>query len=68
MPVIHVEMLEGRSVRQKQELVEVLTRETVRIAQCRPEAVYVIIKDVPKTNWGSAGELLAVRDGEVDPG
>lgn len=64
MPVVRVEMWEGRSIEQKQELVRALTDETARIAGCAPESIYVIIHDVPRANWGSAGELVAVRDGD----
>jgi 4-oxalocrotonate tautomerase len=37
MPVIHVEMLTGRSAEQKREYVEVVTRETCRVLKCTPE-------------------------------
>ncbi len=59
MPIIRVEMLEGRSVAQKRELVEILTRETARITACPAEAVTVVIEDVAKENWGVAGRLVA---------
>ena len=57
MPIIRVEMRAGRSLEQKRELVEVLTRETARIAQCAPESVYIVIQDVEKENWGAGGRL-----------
>jgi 4-oxalocrotonate tautomerase len=59
MPIVHVEMWEGRSLEQKRELVEVLTRETARIAQCAPESVYIVIQDVKKENWGAGGRLCS---------
>ncbi len=59
MPIIRVELLEGRSVEKKRELVEVLTRETARIAGCAEASVYVVIEDVSKNNWGSGGQLLS---------
>jgi 4-oxalocrotonate tautomerase len=59
MPIIRVEMLEGRTIEQKRELVEVLTRETVRICKCPAEAITVLITDFQKENWGSAGRLRA---------
>lgn len=61
MPVIRVEMWEGRSVEQKRELVEVLSKETARIAGCGVESVYVIITDVPKENWGAGGQLCSEK-------
>jgi 4-oxalocrotonate tautomerase len=61
MPIIRLELLEGRSLKQKRELVEVLTRETSRIAGCTPASITVVIEDVHKENWGVAGQLLADR-------
>jgi 4-oxalocrotonate tautomerase len=59
MPIIHVEMWEGRTLAQKRELVEVLTRETARIAGCEPDSIYVVIDDVKKENWGAGGRLCS---------
>ncbi len=61
MPVIRVEMWEGRTVEQKKELVEVLSKETARIAGCSLESVYVIIEDVKKENWGAGGHLCSEK-------
>lgn len=59
MPIIRVEMLEGRSVEKKRELVATLTRETARIAGCSEDSIYVVIEDVKKENWGVSGQLLS---------
>ncbi len=59
MPIIRIEMLEGRSVAQKQELVEVLSRETARITGCSLDVITVVIEDVKRENWGVAGRLLS---------
>jgi 4-oxalocrotonate tautomerase len=59
MPIIKVEMLKGRSVEQKRELAEAMTREYLRICGGRPEAIYVVIDDVEKENWAVGGRLLA---------
>jgi 4-oxalocrotonate tautomerase len=59
MPIIRIEMLAGRTVEQKRELVEVLTRETARIANSSPASIFVVIEDVAKDNWGAGGELLS---------
>ncbi len=59
MPIIRIEMLEGRSLEKKRELVATLTRETARIAGCAEASVYVVIEDVKKENWGSGGQLLS---------
>ena len=59
MPVIKVEMFEGRSIEQKRELVEVLSKETARITGCSVESIYVIIDEVKKENWGAGGKLCS---------
>lgn len=59
MPIIRVELLEGRSPAQKMELVEVLSRETARIAGCNVESITVVIEDVKRENWGVGGRLLS---------
>jgi 4-oxalocrotonate tautomerase len=59
MPIIRIEMLEGRSVARKQELVEVLSRETARITGCSLDVITVVIEDVKRENWGVAGRLLS---------
>ena len=61
MPVIKVEMWAGRTVDQKRELVDVLSRETARIIGCDVESVYVIIEDVKKENWGAGGRLCSEK-------
>lgn len=63
MAIIHVEMLEGRSVEQKRRLAAELTDAIVRCCGATRSAVRVVIADVPATNWSSGGELVADRDG-----
>ncbi len=57
MPIINVKMIAGRSTEQKRELAEVLTRETVRILNVKPEVVELVIDEYPRDNWASAGKL-----------
>jgi 4-oxalocrotonate tautomerase len=59
MPVVTVQMYEGRTVEQKRALVEAITRAMVDIAKTRSDAVNVIIQDVPRTNWGLDGKLAS---------
>jgi 4-oxalocrotonate tautomerase len=55
MPVIQITISQGRSVEQKRELIEVLTKETARIMKTQEEKVRVLIYEVSKENWGNAG-------------
>ncbi|HET7175326.1 MAG TPA: 4-oxalocrotonate tautomerase [Gammaproteobacteria bacterium] len=59
MPIIRVEMWTGRTLDQKRELVEVLTRETARIVGTEPDSIYIVIEDVKKENWGAGGRLCS---------
>ena len=56
MPVVIVEMWEGRTIEQKKQLVEGITSAFAKI-NTPPEAVHVILKDVPKHNWATGGKL-----------
>ena len=58
MPVVIVEMWEGRAVEQKKQLVEGITSVLAKLG-IPPEAVQIIIKDNPKHNWGSGGKLAS---------
>jgi 4-oxalocrotonate tautomerase len=55
MPVIQITISLGRSVEQKRELIEVLTKETARIMKTQEEKVRILIYEVSKENWGNAG-------------
>ncbi len=62
MPVVIVEMWEGRSVDQKRRLVSGITEAFVQIG-VPAEAVQVVIQDVPKHNWGMGGRLASEMSG-----
>ena len=57
MPIIRVEMYEGRTVEQKRELAAALTSEACRILKCGPEQVHVVIDNISKENWALGGKL-----------
>jgi len=58
MPVVTVEMWEGRTVDQKKQLVEGITSTFAKIGT-PPEKVHIILKDNPKHNWASGGKLAS---------
>ena len=58
MPVVTVEMWDGRNSDQKKVLVEGITNTFVKIG-VPAEAVHIIIHDVPKHNWGIGGKLAS---------
>ena len=58
MPVITVEWLEGRTPQQKRELADALTNAFVDIAQVKKEQVWIVFRDVKRSDWAMAGTLL----------
>ncbi|MDD4875640.1 MAG: 2-hydroxymuconate tautomerase family protein [Dehalococcoidales bacterium] len=60
MPVVIVEMWEGRTVDQKRQLAEGITSSFVKLGT-PAEAVHVIMKDIPKQNWAIGGKLASER-------
>ncbi|MDW3206468.1 MAG: 2-hydroxymuconate tautomerase [Alphaproteobacteria bacterium] len=59
MPIIRVEMFEGRSEDSKAALVEALTESFVSTCGGSPESVHIVINDISKQNWGVAGTLIS---------
>ena len=59
MPIIRVEMYAGRTVEQKRALAKELTDAFIRAAGSTPDQVTIVIDDVAKDNWATAGVLAA---------
>jgi 4-oxalocrotonate tautomerase len=64
MPFINIKIAEGRTREKKQELVESLTREAVRILDVKAEWVTVVIDEYPRENWATAGQLHSIKYGQ----
>ena len=64
MPLLQVSIVEGRSPELKEQLIRDLTATVVQTLSVKPEAVRVLIQEMPKTHWGAAGQSMAKRDGE----
>lgn len=62
MPIIRVEMFEGRNEDKKADLVDALTESFIRTCGGTPESVHIVITDVSKDNWGSAGQLVSRKN------
>ncbi|ESY89232.1 4-oxalocrotonate tautomerase [Mesorhizobium australicum] len=59
MPTISVRLLKGRSIDQKREFVEVVTREAASILKCGPDVIDIIFEDVEKHDWAVGGKLAS---------
>jgi len=55
MPIVNVQILEGRSTEKINELIHNITDTTSKTLDAPKENVRVIITEVPKTHWGIGG-------------
>lgn len=61
MPIINVELVEGRTFEQKKQLGEAITNATVDIVKVPKEAVKVIFVDMKKDNFMEAGVMRSEK-------
>jgi 4-oxalocrotonate tautomerase len=61
MPIMHVMMLEGRTDEQKEAFIAAVTEAAVQTVGVTPEAVRIMITDMPKQNFGIAGQSARAR-------
>ncbi len=57
MPVVRIEMLPGRSLAQKRELVRLITDAVCNVAHTRPEDTLVLFSEYSVEDWASNGKL-----------
>ncbi len=55
MPIIQVQMLEGRSNEKIKDLVAGITKTAVETLGVKPEQVRVIVQPIPHKYWGVGG-------------
>ncbi len=69
MPIVRIEMLPGRSLAQKRELVRVITDAVCNIAHTRPEDTLVVFDEYSVEDWASNGKLYIdqVDEDEDEP-
>jgi 4-oxalocrotonate tautomerase len=61
MPIVTVQMYDGRTMDQKRELVRGITDIVARVTSNPPDAVHVIIQEVKRENWANGGLLTPDR-------
>lgn len=57
MPIIHVHLIEGRSIDQKRALVEKVTAAVCDSVNVTPDHVKIIMHDMAKHDYATAGVL-----------
>jgi 4-oxalocrotonate tautomerase len=61
MPIIHVNMYEGRTIEQKRKMVVAMTEAVVKSLDVKPEAARIIMHDIPRHNIAVAGVLASEK-------
>ena len=61
MPVVFINMVEGRSVEQKRAMTKAITKALVDTIGCSSESVHIIISDMKQENAAVGGELVLDR-------
>lgn len=56
MPIIHVNLIEGRPTEKVTKLIEKITDATVETLDAPRESVRVLVTEIPATHWGIAGK------------
>lgn len=67
MPLIRVELFEGRSPDEKRALAQALTEATVKTLGVKPEGVDVMFFEVARHDWVTAGIPWSERGGTPKP-
>ncbi|MDT3698695.1 MAG: 4-oxalocrotonate tautomerase [Thermincola sp.] len=57
MPIVQIEILEGRTVEQKKAMVEKVTEAIIDSLGVSAESVSIIIRDMPRTDFAKGGKL-----------
>lgn len=55
MPIVNIQILQGRPEEKVEELIENITETVAATLDAPHEAVRVIVTEIPKTHWGRAG-------------
>jgi 4-oxalocrotonate tautomerase len=61
MPTLRVELMEGRTAEQKENLVKALTQAVVDTLGSKAESVDVLLYDIKKSDWATGGVLWSKR-------
>jgi len=59
MPIVNIQLLEGRSMKQKAEMTKVITDALVEIGGAESNAVTIIFSDVKKSDLAKGGKLVS---------
>ncbi|MFJ8064459.1 4-oxalocrotonate tautomerase [Psychrobacillus sp. NPDC096426] len=59
MPIIHVNLLEGRPKEKVAEVIEKITKTVSETLDAPVESIRVLVTEIPQTHWGRAGKSVS---------
>jgi 4-oxalocrotonate tautomerase len=59
MPIINVQMIEGRPKEKVAEVIQNITDTVAETLDAPKETIRVIVTEIPKTHWGKAGKPMS---------
>lgn len=64
MPIVRIDLWEGRSFETKEKLVVEVSKAVSKSLEISPEKVMVVLQESPKENWGIMGKPAHKLDEE----
>jgi 4-oxalocrotonate tautomerase len=61
MPIVRIDLLEGRAPERKADLIRRVTEAVVAALDVRPEQVRVLLSEIPPEHWAIGGQTMAER-------
>lgn len=62
MPIVHIHLIEGRTLEQKRKLVQKVTKAVCESVDTPPEAVKIILSDMARHDYAEAGVLYSEKE------
>jgi 4-oxalocrotonate tautomerase len=59
MPVVTIQLFEGRTVEQKRAIAKAITDALVNIGKTTPDQVHIVFQEIARHNWAHAGKLAS---------
>ncbi|AEE14899.1 4-oxalocrotonate tautomerase [Thermodesulfobium narugense DSM 14796] len=61
MPIVTIELLEGRSKEQKKQIAKDITETLIKNANVKPEAITILFHDLKADDIAKGGKLLSEK-------
>jgi 4-oxalocrotonate tautomerase len=67
VPLVEITLVEGRTPARIRSLISELHQAVVRALDAPPDAVRVIVREVPPTHWAAGGVTISERRAQQEP-